>query len=120
MERGGGGRNVHPSMQALPRGAAETADPAGTSENEKLGRETIDGHETTKYRFKTTTAEGVTEGFVWVTDDGILMRSEAEITPANSNLPPGKIVMVLQNLQIGPQDPSLFELPEDYVKMESN
>lgn len=101
-------------------GGTASTDPAGTSENEKLGRESVGGQEATKYRFQTTTPEGSTAGFVWVTDDGILMRSETEITPANSSLPPGKIVMTLQNLEIGPQDPSLFELPADYVKMDSN
>ncbi len=101
-------------------GDTAKADPAGTTEHETMGRETIDGQETTKYRIETTSSEGSTSGFVWVTDDGILMRSEMVITPANTSQPPGRIVMTLQNLAIGPQDPSLFVLPADYVKMGTN
>ena len=101
-------------------GADTEQDPQGSVESEALGRETIAGQETTKYRFQVTTAQGSTKGFAWVTDDGILMRSESETTTGAADTTPGRMVMSLQELQIGPQDPALFELPADYQKMETN
>lgn len=114
------------SYMELPIGVQETAggepaeDPAGTVEHEVLGQETIGGQETTKYHFRVTTSEGSTDGYAWVTADGILMRSEAETSLGTSDPSPGRIVMTLQNLSIGPQDPALFELPADYTKIGTN
>lgn len=94
--------------------------PEGTVEHETMGRETIDGQETTKYRFSVTTSEGSVNGFAWVTDEGILMRSETETTTSQGGQNPGRIVIRLKDLRIGPQDPALFELPKDFQKMQMN
>jgi hypothetical protein len=110
----------------MPMGAhgmgafAPEDDPEGKVEHEVLGRETIDGQSTTKYRFEVTTPEGSSKGLVWVTDDGILMRSESETTTGADDQAPGRVVITLKDLRIGPQDPALFELPADYHKMDLN
>lgn len=101
-------------------GAEPEADPEGTVESEILGRETIGGQDATKYRYQVTTTQGTVKGIAWVTDDGILMRSESETTTGPADTMPGRMVMTLQQLQIGPQDPALFELPADYQKMGTN
>lgn len=101
-------------------GAEPAGDPAGKVEHEMLGQETIGGQETTKYHFRVTTSEGSTDGYAWVTADGILMRSEAETSTGAADPSPGRIVMTLQDLSIGPQDPALFELPADYTKIGTN
>jgi hypothetical protein len=101
-------------------GAAPAEAPAGKVEHEVLGQETVGGQETTKYHFRVTTSEGSTDGFAWVTADGILMRSEAETSTGAADQSPGRIVMTLQDLSIGPQDPALFELPADYTKIGTN
>ena len=101
-------------------GAAPAEEPAGKVEHEVVGKETVGGQETTKYHFHVTTPEGSTDGFAWVTADGILMRSEAETSTGGADQSPGRIVMTLQDLQIGPQDPELFELPDDFQKMGTN
>lgn len=98
-------------------GSPAQEDPEGTVDHEVIGRETIDGHETTKYRFEVTTAQGSSRGFVWVTDDGILMRQESETTTGPNDQSPGRVVITLKDLEVGPQDPALFELPADYQKI---
>lgn len=98
-------------------GTEAREDPEGSVEHEVVGRETIDGQETTKYRFKVTTAEGSSQGYVWLTDDGILMRQEAETTTGPNDQSPGRVVITLRDLERGPQDPALFELPADYQKI---
>lgn len=114
------------SYMEMPMGVEAAAgdqpatEPQGKVEHEVVGKETMGGQETTKYHFRVTTGEGSTEGFAWVTADGILMRSEAETLLGTADQSPGRIVMSLQDLQIGPQDPALFELPADYTKMETN
>lgn len=109
-------------MPMGPHGMAGAAadDPEGTVEHEVVGREAIAGQETTKYSFRVTTPEGATQGFAWVTDEGILMRSEAELVTPETGAAPGKIVISLRDLSIGPQDPALFELPADYRKLDGN
>ena len=101
-------------------GTAPDDESKGTVEHEVIGRETIDGEETTKYRFQVSTPGGSSNGFAWVTDDGILMRSESETTTGDADRTPGRMVTTLQELRVGPQDPALFELPSDYQKMQTN
>jgi len=114
------------SYMEMPMGVQGTAgeepaeDPKGEIEHEVVGKETVGGQETTKYHFRVTTSDGSTDGFAWVTADGILMRSETETSLGAGDQSPGRIVMTLQDLEIGPQDPVLFELPADYRRMETN
>ncbi len=67
---------------------------------EEIGRETIAGEATTKYRLA---AEGG-EVFIWATDDGIPLRMEGEG-------PEGSFSMELSDLERGPQPAELFEVP---------
>jgi hypothetical protein len=67
---------------------------------EEVGRETVAGEATTKYR---VSAEGGTI-FIWATDDGIPLRMEGES-------PEGRFVMELSDLKRGPQPAELFEVP---------
>src|SRR5262245_6599780 len=80
----------------------------------EVGSETLEGHTTTKY--KMLMKDGSAGGFIWITEQGIavkmdmLSKSDGEKT---------RITMTLTNLQIGAQDPQLFELPEGYTAMPS-
>lgn len=67
---------------------------------EEVGRETIAGEETTKYRVM---AEGMTI-FIWASDDGIPLRMEGEG-------PEGRFTMELSDIERGPQPAELFEVP---------
>ncbi len=79
-----------------------------------VGRETIAGHSTTKYKVSGTDASNEFTGFVWATNDGILMKAEGDGAHAGQA---GHINAVLRNVRIGPQDPALFAPPADYRVM---
>ena len=90
------------------------AAPADQVEITTAGSESVEGHDTTKYKLRMK--DGSAGGFIWITGEGIavkmdmLSKSDGEKT---------RITMTLKNLQIGSQDPQLFELPADYTAMQS-
>lgn len=71
---------------------------------EVIGRETIDGEETTKYKFSGDDGTGPYTVFYWLTDDGITLRTEG-------SSPEGSFEMYLEGLDRGDQPADLFELP---------
>lgn len=66
---------------------------------EEVGEAVVAGEATTIYR-----TSGEMNGRFWITDDGIVMRMEAEAQQ-------GTFTMELEELNRGEQAPSLFELP---------
>jgi len=82
---------------------------------EKIGKEDVNGVETThsKVTIASATPDGhAFSGEVWLTKDNIPMRMKT--SPSSG----GEVVMELSNLKVGKQDPSLFEVPEGYNKMQ--
>jgi hypothetical protein len=81
-----------------------------------VGTETIDGLRATRRKITGKDADGTpVTGSVWVSDQGIVLRVESDVTDQA-----GKhhlLRMELYNLQIGPQDPKLFEIPPDYKRV---
>ena len=77
---------------------SEALDPDPDQEFEAVGKAVIDGEKTTKYRAK---YEGG-EGYFWATEDGIVMRVEAETKE-------GKLVFNTTNVKRGPQPESLSQ-----------
>ncbi|MDP6952763.1 MAG: hypothetical protein QGF53_08380, partial [Alphaproteobacteria bacterium] len=73
-----------------------------------VGSESMLGESTTKYRMQGGDANGSFDGHAWITGDGIMMRMEGQATGDGFA---GPVSIVLNSLQRGPQDPSLFELP---------
>ncbi len=74
------------------------------------GNETIGGLQTTKYSIKVDGGPGLTvDAVVWATDDGIIVRAIGK-TSIDGDNPPAR--MELKNIVRGPQDASLFELPQ--------
>lgn len=73
-------------------------------EAEEIGKETVGGEETTKYRVIPTESMGDVDVTVWVTGDGIPVKAEG-------TSPRGPFTMLLTELERGEQDASLFELP---------
>ena len=82
-----------------------------------LGEETVSGLQTTKYRIDSDIedAAGQMTGHSWITEDGIVVKMEGEIIVDGK---PQGLSFLLQNIQRGPQDPALFELPADLQVME--
>jgi hypothetical protein len=101
---------------SLADAQAESGDIAGSEVSQTVvGEETLDGVKTTKSKIAVRQAGGGRfEGFVWSTKDGIVMRLEGGEPRGGAS---GQIITWLENLKIGPQDDSLFEIPPGYNKM---
>jgi Domain of unknown function (DUF4412) len=80
----------------------------------EVGSDTVEGHGTTKY--KMLMKDGSAGGFIWITAEGIAVKMDM-LSKADGEKT--RITMTLRNLQIGAQDPQLFELPAGYSKMPS-
>lgn len=76
---------------------------------EAVGKETVNGEATTKYRID----EPEAQGHVWLTDDGIMMKADMKGDQ-------GSVVIVVDNVKRGPQDPSLFKAPAGLMIMDMN
>jgi hypothetical protein len=81
----------------------------------EVGKETVEGVQTTKY--KMVTADKMYGGFMWFTDDGIPIKMD--LLPREDTKKKSRITMTLRNLHVGDQDDALFELPAGYSKMPS-
>lgn len=79
-----------------------------------VGSETVEGFESTKY--KMVMKDGSAGGFIWITQEGIPVKMDML---SKSGRDKTRITMTLKNLQIGPQDPQLFEIPAGYTAMPS-
>ena len=86
------------------------------SEASEVGREEINGYDCTKYRAKFEDKQGGKGGgYYWVSDDGILMKMDMIYqTPKQKGQ---RMVLEMLDLEIGPQDPSEFEVPANYTQM---
>ena len=74
------------------------------------GQETVAGLQTTKYHIKMDAGPGLTvDAQVWATEDGIIARVIGKTSIDSENQPAR---MELANISRGPQDSTLFELPQ--------
>lgn len=86
------------------------------SEASEVGREAINGYDCTKYKAKFQDKQGGRGGgYYWVSDDGILMK--IDMIFQNRKQKGQRMVLEMLELEIGPQDPSEFEVPASYSKM---
>lgn len=77
----------------------------------KVGRETVNGYDCTKFKAKISSKDGKGDGFIWVSDSGVPIKMDMVYSSRRNR---GQhMVMELKNLKITPQDPALFELPAD-------
>lgn len=80
-----------------------------------VGRERVNGVETTKYRIRSPNPDGgVTEGFAWLTRENIVMRFVGTSEKKGRRNP---VRVEIANLRIGPQDPGKFEIPPGFRVM---
>ena len=80
----------------------------------EMGAETVEGHAATKY--KMLMKDGSAGGFIWITGEGIPVKMDML---SKSGRDKSRITMTLKNIQIGTQDPQLFEIPAGYTAMPS-
>ncbi len=79
------------------------------SEVTKVGRETVNGHDCTKYKAIISSKDGKGDGFIWVSDSGVPIKMD--MVYSSRRMRGQHMVMELKDLQLAPQDPALFELP---------
>lgn len=81
-----------------------------------LGSETVNGVKTTKSKIIMTGPNGAKMGgLAWTTQEGVVVKLDAIAADKNKK---ERFKIELQNLKIGKQDPSLFQIPGDYTKMD--
>jgi outer membrane lipoprotein-sorting protein len=99
----------------IPEGGRE--DDVGSYQIEQtiVGPETVNDVETTKHKIVMTGADGSKmAGFSWVSKEGIVVKLDAiSVIDGDKR----RFKTELKNLEIGKQDPALFEIPEGYTSM---
>ncbi len=82
---------------------------AGEIQRQLLGQETIDGKTANKYSVVYTLGDKQEKVFAWVTVDSNI--------PIKTQASDGSWTIEYRNLNIGKQEPSLFEIPAGYKNM---
>ena len=83
---------------------------------EKVGSETVNGFKTTKYKTQFQDASGKGAGFIWITDEGINIKSD--MIYATTGMKGQRMKMELTDINIRSQDPNLFEVPAGLQRMD--
>ncbi|HET8720858.1 MAG TPA: DUF4412 domain-containing protein [Nitrospira sp.] len=87
-----------------------------TYEDTAMGEETLNGVRVTKYKTIATSTDGKKYGgFSWRTREGINVKQDLLYKEGNDKK---RMLIELSNLQIGRQDPRLFEVPEGFTKFD--
>jgi hypothetical protein len=83
-------------------------------EHERIGRETVNGIDTTKYRTVWMTDDGRFGGFSWVTDDAIAVKADLKSEFEGEDY---RIRFEMTELERVSHADALFEVPEGYSSM---
>ena len=101
------GMGVETDLDAVPRPTPDRV--LNGLHAEIVGRETIAGLAATKYRLTGTDPDGGQfDGYVWFTEDGIAVQLTGTVSAGGRT---ETVHMRLDNIRVGPQDPTLFERP---------
>ncbi len=103
-------------VQKMPKGGRKDDLSAYKVEQTRIGPETINGVKTIKSKIIMTGPNGnKLGGFYWKSKEGIVVKMDVIAVDKKSK---DRIKSELTNLKIGKQDPSLFEIPAGYEKMD--
>lgn len=87
-----------------------------TYEDTAMGEETLNGVRVTKYKTIATSTDGKKYGgFSWRTREGINVKQDLLYKEGNEKK---RMLTELSNLQVGRQDPKLFEIPDGFTKFD--
>ena len=87
-----------------------------TYEDTAMGEETLNGFRVTKYKTNATSTDGKKYGgFSWRTREGINVKQDLLYKEGNEKK---RMLTELSNLQVGRQDPKLFEIPDGFNKFD--
>lgn len=102
--------------QKMPKGGRKDDLSAYKIEQTVVGPETINGVSTTKSKIIMIGPKGdKLGGFYWKSKEGIVVKTDAIAVDKKSK---ERIKSELTNLKVGKQNPSLFEIPAGYEKMD--
>jgi len=105
-------------LEAYGDRTAGSPDAMEVTEYTEVGRETMNGLETTKYRVRAEDADGDEMiGHFWVTDERVPVRMEMDFQLETEDRR-STIVVWLEDLAVGPQDAALFEVPANAQKID--
>jgi len=102
---------------AIGGGQGRGNDPSQwTYEDTRMGDETLNGMNVTKYKTIATSTDGKKYGgFSWRTSEGISIKQDLLYKEGKETK---RMMTELTNVQIGRQDPRLFEIPEGFTKLD--
>lgn len=100
---------------SLKEGKLQASNGMEFSKIEKVGREDINGHPSTKFDTKFKDNEGKGSGTVWVTDTGVPIKMD--MTYSNRKMKGEPFKMQLRELNLREQDPAYFEVPANLKPM---
>jgi len=102
---------------AIGGGQGRGNDPSQwTYEDTRIGDETLNGMNVTKYKTIATSTDGKKYGgFSWRTSEGISIKQDLLYKEGKETK---RMLTELTNVQIGRQDPRLFEIPEGFTKLD--
>jgi len=102
------------SMGGGPSKASDTSQ--WTYEDTAVGEEMLNGMKVTKFKTIATSTDGKKYGgFSWRTKEGINLKQDLLYKEGNEKK---RMLTELSNLNIGRQDPKLFEIPEGFTKFD--
>ena len=102
------------SLGGGPSKASDTSQ--WTYEDTAMGEETLNGVRVTKYKTIATSTDGKKYGgFSWRTREGINLKQDLLYKEGNEKK---RMLTELSNLQVGSQDPKLFEIPDGFTKFD--
>lgn len=102
---------------SMAGGQSQRNDPSQwTYEETVVGEETLNGMRVTKYKTIATSTDGKKYGgFSWRTREGISIKQDLLYKEGNDKK---RMLTELTNVQVGRQDPKLFEIPEGFTKFD--
>jgi len=100
-------------MEIDPEAGSEQVQQFRLIEREVIGRETINGMETTKYKSVYETRDGKFGGFTWFTDDNIAVKAFMIHETKGEKQ---RVRFEITDLRRGEQADSMFEIPAGYQK----
>lgn len=100
------------SFDARELGSGGAFEGAQVVESRELGTETVNGQRTTKYEVTVRDPNGESaSGTLWATADMIPVKMDMVVDSGEH------VIVELRDIQIGPQDDSLFEVPAGYTRL---
>jgi len=106
-------RTWRPIRTIIPQFNFGISDPSST--RKKLGEEKMGGLAVTKYQVSAKSRVGDEfDGTAWATKDRIIVKIVGIVARGKLKQ---RLTMVLQNLKVGPVDPTLFAVPAGYKKL---